>query len=127
MRKIITFIITFAFTIGVDLLWLMLAKPIYQRNIGELMIATPNFAAAFVVYLLLVAGILLFVLPKAQNQYLLALFWGMAFGAMVYGVYDFTNLAILAGWPLEISLIDMLWGAILCGTTSVFALAVTKL
>jgi uncharacterized membrane protein len=102
-----------------DITWLgFFAKKLYGDAIGGLLrksgdALAPNYPAAFLVYVAIIAGILLFVLPKAQGSYVMALAWGALFGFLTYAVYDFTNLAILTDWPLPISIIDILWGTFL--------------
>ena len=102
-----------------DGIWLgFLGKNFYVEEIGDLMRSKPNFLAAALVYILLIAGILIFVLPKASGDPIAALGFGALFGLVCYGIYDFTNLAIINKWTLTISLIDMTWGAIICGAAS---------
>lgn len=39
------------------------------------------------------------------------------FGLLAYGTYDLSNLATLKGWPWQLTLVDMVWGAALsCGS-----------
>ena len=87
--------------------------------------AAPIWPSAILVYFLLAIGVVFFVLPKADN-YVHALLWGALFGFVVYGVYDLTNYALLDNWSLSITLIDMLWGAVLCGLTASFALFIHR-
>ncbi len=79
---------------------------------------TPNLYAGAIVYFALIAGIFIFVLPKANGNPLLALMWGAVFGFVTYATYDFTNLAVVKNWPIGISIIDVLWGCVVCGVTS---------
>lgn len=39
------------------------------------------------------------------------------FGLVLYGVYDFTNLAMVSGWTLKVAVIDVLWGVVLGGAS----------
>ena len=50
--------------------------------------------------------------PKfaARPRYV-ALLYAAAFGAVVYGVYDFTAAAVLKDWDMRLALLDVLWGA----------------
>ncbi len=111
-----------------DSLWLgFFGKQFYLDALGFLMPAdrhmtTTNYAAASLAYLALIIGITFFVLPKANGDVLDALGFGALFGLICYGVYNCTNLAIIAGWPVWISIIDVVWGCILCAVTS-FAVA----
>jgi uncharacterized membrane protein len=107
-----------------DMTWLgFIAKKIYDDSLGNILrktagVLTPNWPAAVLVYVAIVGGIMLFVLPKASGNYLMALLYGGLFGAACYGIYDFTNYSILANWPLSITLIDFLWGIFLCAAVT---------
>ena len=43
---------------------------------------------------------------------------GAFFGLITYGTYDLTNLATLRDWPLNITIIDLVWGTFLNAATS---------
>ncbi len=106
-----------------DGFWLgYFAKDFYVQGIGHLMKTESDpagtYLSAFVVYLLLVLGVVMFVLPKAAGSAMAALGWGALFGLVCYGVYDFTNMAILNNWPLWITVMDVLWGCIVCAVVS---------
>ena len=107
-----------------DILWLgYLAKDLYIQSMGPLLrldqgALAPNYFAALVVYVAIIAGIFIFVLPQTLHQPAMAGWKGMLFGCITYAIYDFTNLAILAHWPWWVCFIDVLWGSILCGVTS---------
>lgn len=126
------FLPTAVFCFVVDLLWLgVIAKKLYDGQIGLLLRKTsdgldPNWLGVIIVYIAIVTGVLVFALPKGQNQYGMTLLWGALFGLVLYATYDFTNYALLLNWPLLISVIDVMWGMFLCGTTACFALFVKK-
>jgi uncharacterized membrane protein len=111
-------------SLTLDLLWLgLIAKNLYEKNIGFLLRKSggslaPVWASAIIVYIAIALGIIFFVMPKARGSLFEAFLWGAIFGAITYGIYDFTNHAILANWPLNIVIIDIAWGMFLCGTTS---------
>ncbi len=73
--------------------------------------------AAVQVYLFLALGLFLFSLQGAANR-LEAGFRGALLGLVIYGVYETTNIALVRDWPLEMALVDIAWGAVLCGTTA---------
>ena len=110
----------------IDLTYLgFVMKWFYDREIGELArrsggALAPRWIAAVIVYLLIPAGIMLFVRPRvaATDTVLVALLWGALYGLVVYGVYDFTNRATLEKWSLQLALADVAWGCVLCGTTA---------
>ena len=116
IKQIIT---TTIIMLTLDGIWLgVIAKKLYVQEMGSLLSKNPNFIAAAIVYTLMVSGIIIFVLPKAQNNPLMALCFGALFGFICYGIYDFTNLAVISNWTLLISIVDLVWGSILCGVTS---------
>lgn len=110
-----------------DLVWLgLIMRDFYSRELGDLARRSgeafaPRWGPAIGVYLLIPAGLVLFVRPLLGESATLwqAFGWGAAFGLVMYGVYDLTNLAVLEKWTLRITLADIAWGAVLCGTTAV--------
>ena len=125
MNTLKLFFSTLFICLCIDMTWLLLiAKNTYLNAIGPLMRHSFHIKLipfSLLIYILIVTGILFFVLPRAQGQYAQALWQGALFGLIVYGIYDFTNYVTLAHWPLPITFIDMAWGAVLCGITSLFA------
>jgi uncharacterized membrane protein len=47
-----------------------------------------------------------------------AFFNGALFGLAAYGTYNLTNYAVLASWPLDITLKDWAWGTFITGLIS---------
>ena len=128
----IQFIIATLTLLVLDGIWLgLIAKPLYMDTIGKLMRVSdgslqPIWLAGAIVYFALILGIVVFVIPKANGRLLPALLWGGLFGLLTYTIYDFTNLAILADWSLKISIIDVIWGCIVCGLTSLITVFITR-
>lgn len=114
-----------------DGLWLgVIATKMYINGFGNIMRISngsiqPNWPAAIVVYIALIIGIMCFVLPQSTSP-LSALLWGGLFGLVSYAIYDFTNMAVLANWPLKVSILDTLWGMVLCGLTSFVTVLLTQ-
>ena len=102
---------------AIDMLWLgVLARSFYQTNLRHLLSPEVNWPAAFVFYFIYIVGILLFaVRPGLEAQSLgRACLWGALFGFFTYATYDLTNLATLRDWPLNVVLVDIAWGTVLC-------------
>lgn len=105
----------------IDLVWLIfIARSLYQKHLGYIMSPTVNWPAAIIFYMLFVAGIVFFVihpaLAKESLQY--AVLAGAFFGLVTYATYDLTNLATLKDWPLNITIIDLIWGSTLSASTA---------
>ena len=121
MTYVIAYLSTAVVFFALDYVWLTrVAIGFYRQNIGELLLATPNFAAAGIFYLFYVIGIVYFAVMPAvtANSVLTALLNGAILGLLAYGTYDMTNLATLKGWSLSVSLVDMAWGAVLTATAA---------
>ena len=99
----------------IDLVWLgFIAKPMYQAGIGHLMAEKPNIAAAISFYALFPVGLMIFaILPESANAgWQRTALLGALFGFFTYATYDLTNLATLKNYPLQLALVDILWGSL---------------
>ena len=113
--------ITFSVFMVIDLIWLgVIAKNLYREHLGFLMAPQVNWAAAIGFYMLFIVGLIFFVVRPALDRQSLsyALLAGGFFGLITYGTYDLTNLATIKNWPLNITVIDLVWGTTLCALTS---------
>ena len=110
----------------IDMIWLgVVMKGFYAQEIGALMrrngeTLAPRWGAALLVYVLIPAGLVLFVRPLLVEHSATwqAFGWGALFGLVLYGVYDMTNLAVLERWTLRVAVADIVWGGVLCGVSS---------
>lgn len=112
-----------------DLIWLgVVAKPIYQAEIGPLLKKDFHVGAAAAFYLLYVVGLTVFVLLPAQQHgdLVRTALMPAFFGLVAYGTYDLTNLATLQGFTVRIAIIDMAWGAFVSAVTATAALFVSQ-
>ena len=96
--------------VAMDFAYLGMIKGYYARQIaavqGSPMVV--NLFGAVVTYVFLIFGLNYFIIGpgrSAQDAFLL--------GLVVYGVYDFTSLALLSKWQLTTAVIDTLWGGTL--------------
>jgi uncharacterized membrane protein len=118
METLRNFLLTLVSLLGIDFIWLgLIAKNFYDQELSRFS-RTFNLPVAFLDYFLIVLGLVIFVLPKAAGNPVQALIWGALFGLIAYGVYDLTNLATLADWTVKMTIIDMLWGTVVCGLVS---------
>lgn len=116
-----------ALLIALDAVWFKFASDFFKNEIST--IARISLAGewsvlllpAVLVYCAVAVGIVVFVLPRVGGV-TDALMFGALFGALLYAVYDLTNLATLSAWTLRFALVDILWGAFLCSvvTTAIY-------
>jgi len=100
-----------------DLLWIYLYMggqySRLVRNIqGSEMVVNPLMGV--LAYLLMIVGLVLFVLPRIREGHELqdSLMYGLIFGIVLYGVYDFTAGAVLKNWDVKLAVTDVMWGGI---------------
>src|SRR5688572_30731011 len=104
IRYGVLFFVSLIFSLSLDYAWLAIfANNLYLTELGTLVRTqngqlNPNLISALLVYMLLVIGILIFVLPLSDHSLKWGLIYGMAFGFSSYGIYDLTNYAIIANW-----------------------------
>ena len=113
----------------IDMIWLgVAARSFYQKHLGFLLAPSPNWIAALLFYLLFVAGMLVFVVvPGLKADSLpMTLLKGALFGLVAYAAYDLTNQATLKDWPVVVTVVDMIWGAILSTAVCGIGYAVGK-
>lgn len=113
----------------IDLIWLgVLAKGFYQKNLNALLSPKVKWPAAIIFYLIFIAGILIFaVIPAVvKDSWRHAVLWGALFGFFTYMTYEFTNLALLKNWPLNIVFVDILWGVVLCTSVATISFFIAR-
>jgi len=109
----------------VDIIWLTYGvNKLWQENVQAVqkspMVIRKHYA--LLSYILIILGIWYFVLQNINKetsvkQILLSSF---LFGFILYGVFDFTNLAIFKDFQLKTALIDMVWGGVLTSVAVYF-------
>lgn len=94
----------------------------YDRELKEIKKEKINWPAAIIFYVIYIVGVVFFVVSPAveKGELVYALYAGALFGLVAYATYDLTNLATMKGFPLKITIIDLIWGTFV--TTAVSAL-----
>lgn len=126
---IIAYISTLIVFLVVDGIWIgVVAKNFYFSNLGELLRSPPNFAAAGLFYALYIVGIIIFAIAPAlkDGSWTTALLMGALFGFFAYATYDMTNYATVKGWPLNVVVVDIVWGTVLTGACALGGYLATR-
>ncbi len=114
---------------AIDMAWLgLIAKNLYAKQIGGLLKENVNWVAAIVFYLIFIAGLVLFVILPAveKGSWSHAMLYGALFGFVCYATYDLTNLAVAKDWPIFITIVDLIWGAVLATSVSTITYYIAK-
>ncbi len=104
-----------------DLVWLgLVAQPVYDDLLGDLLRESPNVAAAVAFYGLFIAGLVVFVIQPAlvARSWRRAAALGAFFGLVTYATWDLTSLAVLRDFPAALVPVDLAWGTVLAATVS---------
>ena len=115
------YLISLSIFLILDGLWLgLIAKTFYAKQIGFLFKTDINWIAALIFYLLFIVALILFVINPAIEKGSLAhaLLYGALFGFITYATYDLTNLATLKGWPIMVTIVDLIWGSFVTAAVS---------
>jgi uncharacterized membrane protein len=105
----------------VDGFWIStMANRLYRPMLGDILLANLRLAPALAFYFLFPVGLLVFAVgPSLRTEsWTTAVCYGLIFGAFTYGTYDLTNYATLRNWTLQITIIDISYGAIVAAGAS---------
>lgn len=100
-----------------DFLWLGLAMSRFYQEEAAALIRVVNGQWTIVpwatvgVYFFIALGIRVFATRPSLPE---TIWRGALFGLCTYAIYDFTNLALIKGWPWKMALVDIAWGPVLC-------------
>lgn len=114
-----------------DGLWLgVIAADFYRRSLAPIARMAdggldPIWPIAALVYPVIALGITVFVVSRAATPRD-ALLYGALFGALTFAVYDLTNHSTLREWRAAMTIVDICWGAVSCGTASWVAATLSR-
>ncbi len=128
MKYGIAYMATAVVFLGIDAIWLTLtASRLYRPLLGDMLVDGFNLVPAILFYLIYIGGIVYFAIQPAfgTGSLMTATLNGAIFGFVAYATYDLTNQATMKQWPLQVTLVDIAWGAAVSALASgVGALAV---
>lgn len=128
LQFVYTYLLTIPVFFIIDLVWLgLVANKFYQSQLGYLL-GPVNWTAAIIFYLLYIVGIVVFAVNPALVAGSLgkAVILGALFGFLAYATYDLTNLATIKDWPVLVTVVDLIWGAVLTGSVAAISYYLAK-
>ena len=86
---------------------------------------TNRYYSALIVYIALALGIIVLAVPQVRkdNWNVMirdSIFYGGIFGITAYATFDFTMHFMFNEWDLMVSVMDTLWGGLLCSLATLF-------
>ena len=100
----------FILLVMIDVIYLYFAKNMFGEMVAKIQRVAMQVRiwSAAIVYVFAAISLYWFVIKGRRPVWEAALL-----GLVTYGIYDFTNHAILKNYDLNIAIMDCLWGAIL--------------
>lgn len=112
-----------------DASWLtIMGSLLYKPTLADILLPTLKVAPAAAFYATYPIGLVVFAaLPalKSGNAMTAALY-GAIFGAIAYATYDLTNYATLRNWTLQITVVDICWGAFASAVAAAVGIYMTR-
>ena len=123
--KVKRYFIALGIVLGIDLVWLLVLMTGFYDTQLIGFARTNVIWSALLAWALIPLGIVVFVdkIAKSKKEYAI---YGGVYGLILYGMYEFTNYAILANWTLPMVIVDVIWGTFLCSVSSVLLSMVKK-
>ena len=132
MNYVKLFIISMLVFFILDMTWIgYIAKGMYFKSYANWLRLDnggllPVWWAIVIIYALFAFATLTFVVPLSGGSLLSACSYGAALGLVIYGVYDFTCIAIFKDWPVMMAFVDWLWGTTLCAISATITVYVSR-
>jgi len=125
----IAYVVTLLSFLLVDAVWLgIVAKSFYRQQLGDLMLPSPSLGVAATFYIVFAITIVILAVRPGlgAGSVWVSVGYGAVLGIAAYGTYDMTNLSTLKGWPLPLSIVDMIWGTVLTSIASACGYAAAR-
>ena len=103
-------------------------RPLFERHLGDLMLADLRLLPAAIFYLGYVAGLTYLVGWPAlrAGAPAAAVIPAAVIGAMAYGTYEFTSYTIMKAWHPALVVVDVGWGIVVTVLVAVGSVWVTR-
>lgn len=116
------FFLVFLFFLILDMLWFSTFsyQKIYKPQFSELNSSKFSFRKipAMMTYVILSLGLSLLLFFQNPNTIVESICIGLLYGFVVYSVYNGTNYSTIEKYSLKTTIVDTLWGTILCSVLS---------
>ncbi len=129
MQLIAGYVAALIVFILIDGVWLsVMGKLLYRPILGDILLANLRITPAIVFYAMFPVGIVTFAVVPALKSGSIgsAAALGLLFGAIAYGTYDLTNYATLRNWNLQLTVLDIGYGALATAAAAAVATLVLR-
>jgi len=130
MQPVAAYLTALLVFIVVDAVWLsVMGHMLYRPVLGDILLPSLRVAPAIVFYAVFPVGIVAFAVMPALRSGMVstAALYGLLFGAIAYCTYDLTNYATLRNWNLQLTILDVAYGAIATAAAAAAATPVARM
>lgn len=123
VQSVLIILAVFISLIILDYIWLgIITKKFIINQFGSLIkVEGGSIAitlwAGLIAWFIIAIGVYVFAIQPSSTL-TSAMLLGALLGFVIYGVYDFTNLSFLVGYPKLFILVDVIWGSVVCSLIS---------
>jgi len=118
MSSLVAYVLVLVVFGASDAVWLTTMGPVlYRPTLGDILLTRLRIGPAIAFYLMYPVGLVIFAAAPAikSGSVTSSLIYGALFGAFAYATNDLTNYATLKNWTLQITLGDIVYGAVVSG------------
>lgn len=127
MQILILYAVTAVIFLALDAVMLSLhMRPLFERALGDQVLADIRIVPAALFYLAYVAGLIYLVSFPALKTGAPIIVPAAVIGAMAYGTYEFTSYAIMKSWSPILVITDVTWGTVLTAFSAWAGVALTR-
>ena len=127
MQILILYAATAVIFLALDAIMLTLhMRPLFDRFLGDQLLADIRVVPAALFYLAYVAGLIYLVSYPALKTGSTIIIPAAIIGAMAYGTYEFTSYAIMKSWSPTLVITDVTWGTVLTAFSAWAGVALTR-
>jgi uncharacterized membrane protein len=115
MKTFLIALMVAPFMVVLDLFWVgLVANNYYKSQLGPLFAPHIQVWPVIAFYLIYIFALSYFAVTPgvAIHSWARVAINAAILGLAAYATYDLVNLGITAGWPLQMSLVDMTWGIV---------------
>jgi uncharacterized membrane protein len=113
MNIVLRILILSVFVLVVDGIWLRLQRGMYRKTIRETQKREMKVRMAGAIWSYVSIIILVVMFAEFAEVGDLWMLYGFIYGALIYGVFNGTNVAIFREYSTKTAVIDTIWGGIL--------------
>lgn len=126
----VKYIIISVVLIFLDIMWISLNMTAYSNTILKIQKSAlePRLEHTLIAYIIIFFSVIYVAIPftvlnikkgeAIENKLLKSLMYGGAVGFSIYGIYNFTSLAIYKDMDVSVGIMDTLWGTTLYTLTT---------